>query len=429
MTRLDQLLERFPLPTWRPFAWTIILLLTASVAWASQADLEEIVTAEGIVVPQGQVKVVQHLEGGIITVIHVKDGDPVSPGQPLLQLDLGASGLNRQELQVRLDGLHLKRARVTAEIAGRELAFPEVASRRQPRLAAAERTAFESRQRELESGLKVLRNQIEQAEFEIAAIEVRRESVQKRLELAREQQTMMRGLLKSRLVARMDALNLEREVEAIEGEVAKLEIDHDKASSALNEAKEREQQEIERFRSQAAAELSQTQLELRRHEELLSKASDQERRTEVVAPITGVVKNLRFNTIGGIVRPGEPIMEIVPSDDSLVIEVRLAPADVGHVRVGQPVVAKISTFDYLRYGALEGEVRHVAADSTIDDAGELYFKMIVETSSDRIQTGGHGYGITAGMEAVVDVRIGARSVMSYLLKPVLKLRHEAFRER
>jgi adhesin transport system membrane fusion protein len=429
MSQLDQLLESRPGMAWRPFAWTALLLLASSAVWASQTELEEIATAAGMVVPLGQVKVVQHLEGGIITRIHVRDGDLVQPGQALLQLDLGAGGLNREELQVRLDGLQLKRARLHAEVDDLPLALPAPESQRQPKLAAAETLAFDSRRRELDSGLRVLRNRIRQQEFEITAIDARRTSIQKRLDLAHEQQAMVRNLLRSRLVARMDALTLEREVEAIQGEVAKLDIDREKALEALDEASEREQQERERFRSQAAGELSQTELEIGRHEELLAKASDQELRTEVHSPIDGIVKNLRFNTIGGIVGPGEPMMEIVPSGDSLVVEARLAPADVGQVAVGQPVVVKISTFDYLRYGALHGQVEQVAADSTVDEAGKQYFKMIIATSSTALETGGRSHRISPGMEALVDVRIGSRSVISYLLKPVLKLRHEAFRER
>jgi adhesin transport system membrane fusion protein len=429
VSRLDELLEGLPAASWRPLAWIALLLLASSALWASQTELEEIVTATGMVVPQGQVKVVQHLEGGIITRIHARDGDLVRAGQALLQLDLGAGGVNRDELQVRLDGLRLKRARLSAEVGDLPLALPEPESERQPKLAAAETVAFKSRRRELDSGLRVLSNRIRQQEFEIAGIDARRESVKKRLNLAHEQQTMVRNLLESRLVARMDALTLEREVEAIQGEVAKLDIDREKAYEALLEATEREQQEKERFRSQAAGELSQTELEIRRHEELLVKASDQELRTEIQSPIDGIVKNLRFNTIGGIVGPGEPIMEIVPSGDSLVVEARLAPSDVGHVEVGQPVVVKISTFDYLRYGALHGQVEQVAADSTVDKEGDQYFKMIIATSSNAIETGGRSHRISPGMEALVDVRIGTRSVLSYLLKPVLKLRHEAFRER
>ena len=429
MTQLDDLLERFPLPSWRPLAWIAIGLLTAGAAWAAQTDLEEIVSTAGIVVPQSQVKVVQHLEGGIITAIHVREGETVEAGQPLVQLDLGSGGTNTQELRVRVDALLIKRARLTAQRDGTPIRLPQEPSSRQQHIAAAETATYDNRQRQFESDLEVIRKRIRQQEHEIAAIDARRVSVRKRLELASKQRGMIRKLHQSGVTTTMRLLDIERDVEAIHGELLGLDAEFDKAGEALLEAQEREQQDLTHFQSHAAAELAQVELEIGRQQELLTKARAQQQRSEVVSPIDGVVKRSRFNTIGGIVRPGDSIMEIVPSEDALVVEARLSPVDVGHVAVGQPVLVKISTFDYLRYGGLEGTIRHVAADSSADQSGNQYFKMIVETSTSQLESGGDSYRIKPGMEALVDVKIGSRSVLSYLVKPVLKLRHEAFRER
>jgi len=429
MSQLDDLLERFPLPTWRPLAWIAIGLLSASAAWASQAQLEEIVVATGVVVPQSQIKVVQHLEGGIITAIHVQEGDQVIAGQPLLQLDLGSGGTNTEELRVRLDALLIKRARLAAQRDGTPMRLPEEASQRQPHIAAAETATFDNRQRQFESDLEVIRKQVRQQEHEVASVGARRASVEKRLGLARQQQAMIKKLYQSGVMTKMRFLDIEREVETIHGELLRLKADYEKAGEVLLEAKEREKQDLSHFRSQAAAELSQVELELGRHRELLSKASDQQQRSEVTSPIDGIVKRSRFNTIGGIVRPGDSILEIVPSEDVLVVEARLSPTDVGHVAIGQSVLVKISTFDYLRYGGLQGTVKHVAADSSADQSGSQYFKMIVQTSESQLEVGDRAYSIKPGMEALVDVKIGERSALSYLIKPVLKLQHEAFRER
>ena len=428
MSQLDDLLERFPLPTWRPLAWVAIGLLSAGAAWASQAQLEEIVVSSGSVVPQSQIKVVQHLEGGIITAIHVQEGDSVKAGQPLVQLDLGSGGTNAEELRVRLDALLIKRARLAAQRDGTPLLLPQEASQRQPHIAAAETATFDNRQRQFDSDLEVIRKQVRQQEHEVTSVDARRASVEKRLNLAKQQQAMIRKLYQSGVMTKMRKLDIEREVETIHGELLRLNAEFDKAGEALLEAKEREKQDLNHFRSQAAAELSQVELEIGRHRELLSEASDQQQRSEVVSPIDGVVKRNRFNTIGGIVRPGDSILEIVPSEDVLVVEARLSPADVGHVAIGQPVLVKISTFDYLRYGGLLGTVKHVAADSSADQSGNQYFKMIVQTSKSQLEVGDRTYSIKPGMEALVDVKIGERSVLSYLVKPVLKLQHEAFRE-
>ena len=429
MSQLDDLLERFPLPSWRPLAWTTIGLITAGAAWASQTDLEEIVSVAGVVVPQSQVKVVQHLEGGIITAIHVREGDMVTAGQPLVQLDLASGGTNAQELRVRVDALLMKRARLLAQRDGTSLDLPEEPSLRQAHIAAAETATFNNRRAQFDIDTEVIRKQIRQREHEVSAIDARRVSVRKRLGLASEQHAMIEKLFQTGTTTKMRLLDIERDVETIHGELLSLDAEYGRAAEALLEAREREQQERFHFQSHAAAELAQVELEIGRQRELLTDARAQLQRSEVVSPIDGVVKRSRFNTIGGIVRPGDSIMEIVPSEDALVIEARLSPVDVGHVAIGQPVLAKISTFDYLRYGGLEGTIKHVAADSSADQSGSQYFKMIVETSSSQLETVSRNYPIKPGMEALVDVKIGTRSILSYLMKPVLKLRHEAFRER
>ena len=429
MSQLDHLLERFPLPSWRPVAWIAIGLITASAAWAAQTELEEIVSVVGVVVPQSQVKVVQHLEGGIITAIHVQEGETVKAGQPLVQLDLASGGANADELRLRVDALLIKRARLLAQRDGTPLDLPNEPSERQAHIAAAETATFNNRKDQIDVDTKVIRKQIRQREHEVAAVAGRLLSVRKRLELTSEQHAMVKQLYRTGTMARMRFLDSEREVETIHGELLNLEAEHDRAAEALLEAREREQQERSHFQSHAAAELAQVELEIGRQRKLLTDARAQQQRSEVVSPIDGVVKGSRFSTIGGIVRPGDSIMEIVPSADALVIEASLSPIDVGHVAVGQPVLAKISTFDYLIYGGLEGKIQHIAADSRADQSGNQYFKMIVETSNNQLEIGNDSYRIKPGMEALVDVRIGTRSVLSYLIKPVLKLRHEAFRER
>ncbi len=428
MNPLDDLLERFPLPSWRPMAWLCIGLLATGATWSAMADLEEIITASGVVVPQSQVKVIQHLEGGIITAIHVQEGQTVEAGQPLVQLDLASGGANAEELKVRVDAMMIKRARLLAQRDGTALDLPAEPSARQPHIAAAETATYENRKRQFDVDAKVIQKQVRQREHELAALEARRNSVKKRLGLASEQHAMIKKLFESGTTTRMRFLDTEREVETIHGELLGLNAEHARAAEALLEVREREQQERSHFQSHAAAELAQVELELGRQNEILAEARVQQQRAEIVSPIDGVVKRSRFNTLGGIVKPGDSIMEIVPSQDVLVVEARLSPADIGHVAVGQPVLVKISTFDYLRYGGLNGEVQHIAADSSADQSGQQYFKMVVQTGNNELVTNGQRFKIKPGMEALVDVKIGTRSVASYLAKPVLKLRHEAFRE-
>jgi len=428
MTGLGALYARFPLPSWQPLAWLVMALLTVVGVWAAQAQLNQMVIASGVVVPQGKVRVVQHLEGGIVTDILVREGEPVTAGQTLVRLNLGTQSLNAQEIQVRLDGLRLQRTRLLAHVANVDLHMPSAEVERQPALAEAERAAYSTRRREHESNLAILRKQRDERKLELKALATRLSAADKNLALLRQQQEIATRLSASNLIPRMQVLDIEREMEQLLGEIAALKVAKPLAKAVLEEAEERIEQEQRRFRSEAAALLREVELDIARQQELLERARKQERRTEVASPVDGIVKNLRVNTLDGVIGPGEPIVDLVPVDETLVIEAQLPPEDVGHVEVGQAAIIKISTYDYLRYGGLEGRVSHIAADSTVDAAGDHYFRIFIETERNHLQADGETFPISAGMEAQVDIQIGTRSVMAYLVQPVLKLRSEAFSE-
>ena len=428
MSRLDELVERTP-TAFRLLAWVVVTLLAGFVAWAYFAELDEVAIAYGEVVPQGQVKVIQHLEGGIIDKIHVVEGDAVAAGDPLVQLDLIASGANREELAVRLDSLLLARARLAAEAQGRKPVFPIEVAERRPELVGGERKAYQARQDELASGLTVLRAQARQRELAVTEMEAHRDSVVKEFEFAGEEFAMSSALLKDGLTPKIDHLKLQREIEQLDGQLKTLESAIPRARAALAEARERLKEERLKFRRVAVEELGKVEVAIAQTRETLAKATDRVLRTEIRSPIDGVVQSLRYHTIGGVVRPGEPIMEIVPTQDSLVIEAKLNPTDVGYVSVGQPVVVKISTYDFVRYGGLDGEVFQLSADAHSDADGLIYFRVVARTDRTYLGDAPGDLPITPGMQAQVDIHTGRKSVLSYLLKPVLKLKDEAFRER
>ncbi len=429
MNKLDTLLASNPLPSWRPAAWGVMVLVASVLVWAYFAQLDEVAIAPGEVIPKGQVKVIQHFEGGIIQRIHVTEGQQVSQGDPLVQLDLGASGVNREELQVQIDGLTLMRARLNAEAFGKRLKFTREIAEAVPELVRSERDAYEGRKRQLQSSLAVLREQARQRELEVEEVEAKRRALIINLELARRRLEMSRDLLTDNLVPKMEHLKLESEVQGLEGDLARLKPAIPRIRASLAEAREREREKTLKFRRQAVEELRKVELSIARNQELLAKATDQARRTEITSPVDGVVKNMRYHTIGGVVKPGEGIMEIVPSHENLVIEARISPIDVGYVRVGQAAVVKITTYDYARYGGLDGKVINIAADSDTDRENQQFFRVVVETDKSYLGSEPGLLPIAPGMQATVDIHTGAKSVMQYLLTPVLKLKHEAFRER
>ncbi|MEM7225359.1 MAG: HlyD family type I secretion periplasmic adaptor subunit [Pseudomonadota bacterium] len=429
MAKLDDLLARQGSTTWRPLAWAVMLMVGAGIAWAALAKLDEVAVAEGEVVPLDKVKVIQHLEGGLIEEIFVKEGQVVAAGDALFQLKLPVSGLNREELQVQLDGLLLTQSRLASEAAGEAVALPETAAARRPDLAAIEQQAHDARKAELVSELEALNDQTAQRGLAIKELQAARQALRVDLGMARKHLAISSDLVKDGLTSQVEHLQREREVKRLEGELSALKPAIPRAEAALQEAEQRIEQAKLTFHRQVMEELRETEIEIARTRELLDVATDQDLRTVVRSPEEGIVKNLRYHTIGGVVGPGEAIMEIVPSRGNLVIEARLSPADRGHVAVGQSARAKISTYDFIRYGVLDGKIVQISADSTTSAEGEPFYRVVMEPERAHLGDSAGQFPIMPGMVVTLDIKTGRKSILSFIIEPVLRIREEAFRER
>ena len=430
MNRLDGLETKARARGWRRSAFLIILAIAVLLTWANYAELEEVAVASGEVVPQGQVKVIQHLEGGIISQIFVTEGAIVEAGDLLLQLDRGITGSNRDEVQIELDGLILTRVRLVAESQGTELVFPEAESARQPELVVAERQTFEGHKLELASTITVLREQKRQRELDVRQIRAQLNSVRNNLALTLERFVMSEELLSEGLTPKIDHVQIKQEVEELQGAMEELKSAIPRAQASIAEASGRIKEEKLRAKRIALEEKSAVERRIAAAREKLSRATDQVVRSEITSPIAGVVQSMRHHTIGGVARPGEPLMEIVPTQERLVIEAKLNPTDIGYVRVGHKSLVKITTYDFSRYGGLEGKVVSISPDSHVDSAtGQSYFRVIAETDKNYLGDGPGDLPIAPGMEATLDIHTGSKSVMQYLLKPVIMVKSEAFRER
>jgi adhesin transport system membrane fusion protein len=426
---LDRIAARSNWSGVRILSWLIMGFLATAVGWSFFAQLEQVSVASGEVKPESKLKTIQHLEGGLIQRLYVQEGDVVKEGDPLVQLELAVTGINKDELQVRIDSLKLQRARLQSEAFSTPLQFPETEASRRPDLLRTERETYDAHTREINSVIGGLNDQIRQRELAVAELETNRKSKRADQALLRERLDISQKLLKDNLTPRVEHLRLQSEAERLDGELMALEQSIPRASAALSETREKAREERAKFQRRAQDELQQVEVNYARTVELLNEATDQRKRTLITSPIDGVVKNMRFTTLGGVVKAGEPIMEIVPSGDQLVIEAKLSPTDRGYVAVGQSARVKISTYDFVRYGALEGKVTMIAADSNVDQKGEAYFRVIVETEKSYLGDDPKTLLITPGMQATVDIQTGKRSVAFYLMKPVFKLRNEAFRER
>jgi len=427
---LARLAAGYPLPTWTPLARVVVAFITCFVLWSLVADLDEIAIANGEVVPEGKVKVIQHLEGGIVREIYVAEGSEVKEGTPLVQLDLAVTAMNANEIQARLDGLMLQKARLTAEVAGAaEVNFPPEEASRQPDIVNAERRSFEARRDALSRTLSVLRDQARQKELEITELSTREQALVNSLKLGHQRLAMSQDLLNSGLMARMEHVQLQSQVEELEGQLSTVRASIPRARAGMAEAQGRIGEEQAKFIRTVEGDLATDEVDIARNRQQFSQASNQQLRTQITSPIEGVVKNLRANTIGGVIRAGDPIMEIVPINDRLQVEARLSPMDRGYVRIGQTATVKVSAFDYTTYGGLEGEVILVAPDTTTNPDTDPYYRVVVRTDKGWLGEPSDKHPITAGMQATVEIHTGQRSVAQFLIKPVLKLRHEAFHER
>lgn len=428
-SELEELVRSQPIRSGRPIAWAIMFMLTVAAGWTFFTELTEVAIATGAVIPQGQVRPVQHLEGGIVAGIFVRDGDTVTAGQQLLQIQLAPTDLNPDELRARMDGLLIQRARLTAESRGVAAEWPREAVARQPAIAAAEVQSYEGRRAQLETSIAVLQQQTEQRRLEIREFESQRSSLQAELSLAQNKLRISEDLLRNQLVTRVEHLETQRSVQQLEGRVQTISVSIPRAQAAFDESQRKIEETRLQFRREVQNQLAENEVNIARTEQLLAEVSRQQDRTTITAPIDGVVKNVKVRSLGDVIKPAEPIMEVVPASETLVVEARLNPTDRGYVSVGQSALVKVSSYDFVRYGGLTGKVTYIGADADLDDKGNPYFRVQVETDKAFLGSEQSPLPVTAGMQATVDIVTGTKTVLEYLIKPVLKIRYEAFRER
>lgn len=433
MNRLDELQHLMRPTGWRISALLIAGVISGAIIWAHYAKLEEVSVANGEVIPYGQTKVIQHLEGGIISAIDVSEGDEVNQGQIVMKLDRNIIGSTREEILIELDGLILTRDRLISEASEtpyEELKFSDEIAKRRPDIVTAEREKYSAHQRELLATIEVLDEQRNQRELEKYELTTQLQSAEDNLRLSAEKLAMSEDLLEDELTPKLEHKKLEQEFLALQGQARELKASISRSDASIIEAIKRITEEKTRYQRLSQDELSDVEKEISRVRQELSRATDQVVRSAIKSPIDGLVKSIRHNTIGGVVKPGEPIMEIVPTQERLVIEARLDPSDIGYVRVGLPATVKISTYDFTRYGSLEGVVTSISADSLVDPAtSRTFFKVVTETKKTYLGKYQGDLPIAPGMHAIVDIRTGSKSVLEYLLKPVISAKSEALRER
>lgn len=416
---------------WLPHALlaTVAAFVVVALVWAGLAEIDEVTRGDGRVITASQVQLVQNLEGGIITQILVKEGEVVAKDQVLMRID--DTRFTSAFREGRQGGLALRAriARLEAEARRTAMKIPEDVMRGNRELATQELAAFESRRRDLAAKEDILRQQLAQRQSEVVELRTRIERLGESHALIRREIDLTSPMVKQGIVSEVELLRQERESARIRTELDGARLAMPRVEASIEEARKRIEDNDLAFRSQAASELALAQGEFAKLNETMPALEDRVTRTAVRSPLRGIVKQILVKTVGGVVQPGNPMAEIVPLEETLLVETRIRPSDIAFVTVGQRAVVKLTAYDYSIYGSLEGTIEHVSADSVQPQQGEPYYIAHVRTSTGTLQFRGRALQVIPGMTASVDVLTGKRTVLYYLLKPVNRAREQALRER
>lgn len=411
----------------RAFLYTFALAVAALITWAYFASIDEVTRGTGRVIPSSQLQKVQSFDGGVVQEILVREGQLVEAGEVLMRIDPTRFVATFRENRAQALTLKARAERLRALITDTPFDPDEDLRVEAPHIVAQEREVYESRREELREQESILRDRIRQREEELNEAKARRDTAQREANMAGQELNLTRPLLQSGAVSEVDILRLEREVSRATGErnqaasaVARLEAAVEESRTQLREVG------IER-RSDWRNDLAQTLGDLNALDESSAGLEDRVRLAEVRSPVAGVVQRLAINTIGGVAQAGQEVVDIIPSDDQLLVEARIAPQDIAFLRPGQPATIKLTAYDFAIYGGLQAELDHISADTITDDEGNTFYLVRVRTVDGEELA--NELSVIPGMTAQVDVMTGKRTVMQYLLKPVLRAWSDSMGER
>lgn len=404
-----------------------VLIAIAAVAtlllWASMSSVDVIVRTEGRIVPAGKSQIIQHLEGGIVRHILVHEGEVVQAGQVLMNLSDIQARSNLEQGQSKLSALKGREARLLAEANGAaSLDFPKGLDDKG--VQSYENAAFQSRRARVLEEVKVLRDQSAQKRGEIAESESRRKNLLSELDVAKQQYQVIEGLNKENAASHLELLDSQSRVQRLTSQIAEAEASAPRLNASLTEIESRVGEVWAKYRAEASAELTQVRADLEKSNIETTTNEDRFDRNEVRAPVTGFINRMVVTTVGGVVKPGEVLMEITPYDKDVLVEARAKPNDRANLRSGLKARVRIGAYDYATFGTLEGQVVEVSADTLLDEREGRYYRVILKANAETAQK----IVTVPGMTAVADIVVGKRTVLSYLLSPMLRFRDGAFRD-
>lgn len=422
--------------TSRMLLFTIVGLLIVFVLWAHFAVLDEVKRGNGKVVPSRQTQVVQSLEGGIISELLVQEGAIVKKDQALARIEDTNFAAQFGEIRERRSAMAARVIRLEAGAMGKTvIEFPDDLVKLSPRAVQAERAVFDAQARKLAQDVDVIAQQEAQKNKEIEELRASETRFAETLKLLNREVQLTRKLYEQKVVPEIEMLRADRQATDMRGQLAVVQATIVKTEAAVKEAQSRLLNVITAFRAQAEDDLAKSRGDLAVLDENIKSAQDRVRRTELRSPVYGIVNKLNVTTIGAVVAPGASVMEIVPLEDTLLVEGRIRPQDIAFIRPDHEAVVKLSAYESSVYGSLHGKVERISADTIVDEKGdknergETFYRVMVRTEKNYLGTSEHPLPIIPGMVATVEVLTGKKSVLDYLVKPARMLRDEALRER
>jgi adhesin transport system membrane fusion protein len=409
--------------------WTSVVFLATALTWANFAELDEVAHADGRVISSSQLQVIQNLEGGILAEVLCKEGSVVKAGQVLLRMDDTRFSSSFDEGRLASLSLSALITRLEAEVNQRPFTIPADFPQEKIDIIQREQDLYLARQQELQSALEILEQQLNQQKQALAELKAQESKLKLNADLGVKEFELTEPLVKTGAVSQVELLRLQMAVNEAAGSLEVSRIAIPRSEAAIAEAQRKIRERTQQFISDARAQLNQARTEYARLAISNIALEDRVERTEVRSPVDGTVKQILISTIGGIIQPGMDLIEIVPTNDTLLVEAKIRPSDIAFIHPGQPALVKLTAYDFSIYGGLDSVLELISADTITDERGEHFFQIQVRTEKTHLGTENNPLPIIPGMIASVDILTGQKTVMDYILKPLKKAQASAMRER
>lgn len=429
MSELEAATNLKPSTASQVFLWSVIGFFIWAFVWAAFSEVDERVRGAGAVMPSGDIQVVQSLEGGILTDILVGEGDTVKKDQVLLRIDDIQFASEGRGIEAQMTGLQVKQARLKAEASGQPFSLDPSIAKKYPDIAANEEKLYNSRQGELKNALGIIEDEVRGAEANLSEVKASIGKLARSKELLQKELNITRKLVEKKAQPEIELLRLERELNEISGNLSTAYQSQQSLEAKLSGARKKEEEKRGGLRSEALGELNEVESKIAAISQSLKSVEDKVRRTELKSPVDGIVHKLHVKTVGGVIEPAKKLVEIVPGDDDLMIRSKISPTDIAFLKPGQEVRVSVTAYDPQIYGTLDGKLERIGADTIEDNQGNVFFEIDVRTNKNHLGTDDHPLPIAPGMVSETEVIVGSRTILTYLMKPVLRAKDRAFTEK